>query len=85
MRGNRNNPQSLNRASYVANDPVNWRDPSGLQAITDYEQGRVDYANCVDYALRDDNEAIGTADYQYENGVIPPKARNAGKTRLLTA
>ncbi len=29
-----NNPQSLNRYSYVLNDPMNWTDPSGLNYIS---------------------------------------------------
>jgi len=55
MSGGLTNPQGWNRYSYVANDPVNFHDPAGLQAQAPYPPGfcpaQYSYAQCGGDAL----------------------------------
>jgi hypothetical protein len=55
MSGGLTNPQGWNRYSYVANDPVNFHDPAGLQAQVPYPPGycpaEYSYAECIGYGF----------------------------------
>src|SRR5205085_4836716 len=40
------NPQSLNRYAYVGNDPVNFRDPSGMEADSSFCGAEFGWGQC---------------------------------------
>jgi RHS repeat-associated protein len=88
------NPQSLNRYSYVLNNPVNYNDPTGHDSFTTYD----DSGTCVVYYDFFDNEShitgytfidantiieVGFPAYDFIPDIIQPPTTNSADQETL--